>query len=197
MEVTQKVIFQTRYHGHLSNHPVRQVTGSRETALETVILLRNYIAKAKFTSIEQLVQRVKEAGKKLIKAQPFGKSPRLSIYCSDSSISEHTVGNTVRKVLHHIREEYNTAQKAGNVENVHSLSTFVLMGHPRAQAKGLLAGTPTSISRSSSSAEIDGPTTIAEGFRPILLDAIQDVIDELETVYENVSKNAKDHIHSE
>jgi translation initiation factor eIF-2B subunit beta len=49
------------------------VTGSRETALETVLLLRNYIAKAKFTSIEQLVQRVKDAGQKLIEAQPFGE----------------------------------------------------------------------------------------------------------------------------
>lgn len=29
------------------------------------------------------------------------------------------------------------------------------------------------------------------------MEAIQDVLDELETVYDNVSKNAKDHIHSE
>jgi translation initiation factor eIF-2B subunit beta len=29
------------------------------------------------------------------------------------------------------------------------------------------------------------------------MEAIQDVLDELETVYDNVSKSAKDHIHSE
>jgi hypothetical protein len=29
------------------------------------------------------------------------------------------------------------------------------------------------------------------------MEALQDVLDELETVYDNVSKNAKDHIHSE
>jgi hypothetical protein len=29
------------------------------------------------------------------------------------------------------------------------------------------------------------------------MEAIQDVLDELETVYDNVSKNARDHIHSE
>jgi len=29
------------------------------------------------------------------------------------------------------------------------------------------------------------------------MEAIQDVLDELETVYDNISKNAKDHIHSE
>jgi translation initiation factor eIF-2B subunit beta len=103
----------------------------------------------------------------------------------------------VRKVLHHIREEYNTAaQQAGKVNESFSLSTFVIMGHPRVQARGL-ALTPSSMSRSSSSAELDRQSNIAEGFRPVLLDAIQDVIDELETVYDNVSKNAKEHIHSE
>ena len=37
----------------------------------------------------------------------------------------------------------------------------------------------------------------AQGLKPVLMEAIQDVLDELETVYDNVSKNAKDHIHSE
>ncbi|EEB96461.1 hypothetical protein MPER_04402, partial [Moniliophthora perniciosa FA553] len=29
------------------------------------------------------------------------------------------------------------------------------------------------------------------------MEAIQDVFDELETVYDNISKNAKDHVHSD
>ena len=29
------------------------------------------------------------------------------------------------------------------------------------------------------------------------MEAIQDVLDELETVYDNISRNAKDHIHPE
>ncbi len=37
----------------------------------------------------------------------------------------------------------------------------------------------------------------AEGLKPLLMDAMQDIVDELETVYDNVSKTAKDHIHSE
>ena len=41
------------------------------------------------------------------------------------------------------------------------------------------------------------PDSFAKGLRPVLMEAIQDVLDELETVYDNVSKNAKDHIHSE
>jgi translation initiation factor 2B subunit (eIF-2B alpha/beta/delta family) len=72
LEVEEKVIVSALSNGISLTSLHRQVTGSRETALETVILLRNYIAKAKFTSIEQLVQRVKDAGRKLVEAQPFG-----------------------------------------------------------------------------------------------------------------------------
>lgn len=39
--------------------------------------------------------------------------------------------------------------------------------------------------------------SFARGFKLVLMEAIQGVLDELETVYDNVSKNAKDHIHSE
>jgi len=44
---------------------------------------------------------------------------------------------------------------------------------------------------------MDGDQTIAEDFKPVLLDAIQDVLDELETVYENVSKHSTGLIHSD
>jgi translation initiation factor eIF-2B subunit beta len=43
----------------------------------------------------------------------------------------------------------------------------------------------------------DDPDSFARGLKPVLMEAIQDVLDELETVYDNISKNAKDHIHSE
>lgn len=41
----------------------------------------------------------------------------------------------------------------------------------------------------------DDPDSFARGLKPVLMEAIQDVLDELETVYDNVAKNAKDHIH--
>ena len=43
----------------------------------------------------------------------------------------------------------------------------------------------------------DDPDSFARALKPVLMEAIQDVLDELETVYDNISKNAKDHIHSE
>jgi translation initiation factor eIF-2B subunit beta len=43
----------------------------------------------------------------------------------------------------------------------------------------------------------DDPDSFARALKPVVMEAIQDILDELETVYDNVSKNAKDHIHSE
>ncbi|OCB84124.1 eukaryotic translation initiation factor 2B beta subunit [Sanghuangporus baumii] len=45
--------------------------------------------------------------------------------------------------------------------------------------------------------ESNDPESFAQGLKPVLMEAIQDVLDELETVYDNVSKGAKDHIHSD
>lgn len=45
--------------------------------------------------------------------------------------------------------------------------------------------------------DLNEPDAFAKALKPVLMEAIQDVLDELETVYDNVSKSAKDHIHSE
>ena len=50
----------------------RQVVGSREAALETVLVLRQVVAKARFTNIDQLVSLLRDVGKRLAEAQPKG-----------------------------------------------------------------------------------------------------------------------------
>lgn len=74
-----------------------------------------------------------------------------------------------------------------------SISKFVLQGQPRKQATVDKSETTTSLREN----DPDDPDSFAKGLKPVLMEAIQDVLDELETVYDNVSKNAKDHIHSE
>ena len=109
------------------------------------------------------------------------------------------MGNIVRKVLHNIREEYNTATKgtaagaATSVRNVYSISKFVLQGQPRKHHAALKSEATASLKEN----DPNDPDSFARGIKPVLMEAIQDVLDELETVYDNVSKNAKDHIHSE
>ena len=111
------------------------------------------------------------------------------------SVLEHSVGNTVRKLLHHIREEYNTAMKANasTSKTVYSISTFVLQGQPRKQNAAAKSEATLVLKED----DPDDPDSFARVLKPVLMEAIQDVLDELETVYDNISKNAKDHIHSE
>ncbi|KAG2158497.1 uncharacterized protein EDB93DRAFT_1296967 [Suillus bovinus] len=162
----------------------RQVVGSRETALETVLVLRQVISKARFSNIDQLVEIIRSVGRKLVEAQP----------------KEYTVGNTVRKVLHHIREEYHTASKGTAVvsksKDALSIAKFVLQGQPRTQnvvQKTNLNDSHAMLKEN----DADDPDAFARTLKPVLMEAIQDVLDELETVHDNVSKNAKDHIHSD
>ncbi|KAI0685670.1 eukaryotic translation initiation factor 2B beta subunit [Cytidiella melzeri] len=168
----------------------RQVVGSREAALETVKVLRQVVSRAKFSNIDQLVGLIRLVGRRLVEAQPKG--------------------NTVRKILHHIREEYNTATKGtassssavSSSKGVFSIANFVLQGQPRKQPvaqKSEAGRTTTTTSMSMSVRENDphDPDSFAKSLKPVLMEAIQDVLDELETVYDNVSKNAKDHIHSD
>ena len=110
---------------------------------------------------------------------------------------EHTVGNTIRKILHHIREEYHSAfhnASKTSPKTTFSISNFILMGQPKKQSTTQKAASVTSGSEITSNNEVDA---FAHTFKPVLMEAIQDVLDELETVYDNVSKSAKDHIHSE
>lgn len=66
---------------HCGSGLFRQVIGSRQTALETVLLLRQVVASAKFNSIEQLIGMVKGVGKRLIEAQPKGMPNTTYIFC--------------------------------------------------------------------------------------------------------------------
>ncbi|KAI0256868.1 nagb/rpia/CoA transferase-like protein [Lactifluus subvellereus] len=157
----------------------RQVVGSRETALETALVLRQVVSKARFQNISQLVEIVRSVGQKLIEAQP----------------KEHTVGNTVRRLLHHVREEYNNASKgeATASTNEFSIANFVLQGQPRRQVAAQKEESTLVLKEDDS----DDPDSFARTLKPVVMEGIQDILDELETVYDNIAKSAKDHIHSD
>ena len=111
----------------------------------------------------------------------------------DINCAEFSVGNTVRKVLHHIREEYRTAAKKVPEDTALSISKLVYQGQPRRRGVA-----PTSdIDVDLKEDDPNDPDSFARNLKPVFMEAIQDVFDELETVYDSVSKSAKDHIHSE
>lgn len=51
---------------------LRQIVGSRATALETLLVLRQVISKARFSNFEQLVEIIRDVGRQLVDAQPKG-----------------------------------------------------------------------------------------------------------------------------
>ncbi|KAJ7582979.1 eukaryotic translation initiation factor 2B beta subunit [Mycena floridula] len=155
----------------------RQIVGSRATAIETILVLRQVLSKARFSNIEQLVDIIRGVGRKLSEAQP----------------KENSVGNTVRKVLHHLREEYSSSQSPSAARRTFSISKFVRLGQPHKHIPLIKSEAKTAFKES----DPDDPDSFARAWKPVLMEAIQDVFDELDTVYDNVSKNARDHIHSD
>lgn len=85
-----------------------------------------------------------------------------------------------------------------NRSSQYSLSGFVLHGRPHREESAVLSPQqePTKTQTLLQLPEV-GTSRKAQSIKPALIDAIQEVVDELETVYENVAKNSRDHIHSE
>jgi translation initiation factor eIF-2B subunit beta len=173
---------------------LRQIVGSRRAALETLVVLRQVVTKARFSNIEQLVEIIHGAGRRLVEAQPKGQSLTVALpgrHNMDST--EFSVGNTVRKVLHHIREEYRTAAKKVPEDTALSISKLVYQGQPR--RRGMAPKSETDVDLKED--DLDDTDSFSRNLKPVFMEAIQDVFDELETVYDSISKSAKDHIHSE
>ena len=129
-----------------------------------------------------------------MEAQPKGEL-FAAAFCDlhDMNRAEFSVGNTVRKVLHHIREEYRTAAKKAPEDTALSISKLVYQGQPRRRGVAPTSEADVDLKED----DPDDPDSFARSLKPVLMEAIQDVFDELETVYDSISKSAKDHIHSE
>ncbi|KAG1832254.1 hypothetical protein EV424DRAFT_1640965 [Suillus variegatus] len=160
----------------------RQVVGSRETALETVLVLRQVISKARFSNIDQLVEIIRSVGRKLVEAQPKG-SPPFMFY-----IVWHLI--TLNR-----RQTIRSGTPCGKCYIISGRNTTLLRkGQPRKQnvpQKTTLNESHDMLKEN----DADDPDAFARTL--VLMEAIQDVLDELETVHDNISKNAKDHIHSD
>jgi len=82
--------------------------GSFDIAMGTVLLLRKVVGNTRWANAKELMESVREIGKKVGDAQP----------------SETTVGNMVRRVLKLIREEY--TGNVGKLESGESLQNILL-----------------------------------------------------------------------
>lgn len=79
------------------------------------------------------------------------------------------------------------------------MADFIRLAPARVHAQN---PTPITASRHSHTRTDDGDVDTAEGevsgdLKSLVMESMHEVLDELETVYENVAKHAKEHIHSE
>jgi translation initiation factor eIF-2B subunit beta len=74
-----------------------------------------------------------------------------------------------------------------------TIANFILQGQPRKQS--VAAKTESTLVLNEN--DPDDPDSFAKTLKPVLMEAIQDILDELDTVYESIGRTAKDHIHSE
>jgi translation initiation factor 2B subunit (eIF-2B alpha/beta/delta family) len=72
MEIAPAVSSRVRKHAQGHSHAFRQIVGSRATALETLLVLRQVISKSRFSNMEQLVTIIRSVGRRLVEAQPKG-----------------------------------------------------------------------------------------------------------------------------
>ncbi|KAG2457661.1 EI2BB factor, partial [Polypterus senegalus] len=146
--------------------------GSGETARETAALLRKITAQARWSNAGELMEIIRKEGRRMTAAQP----------------SETTVGNMVRRVLKIIREEYaryafnrlrhvvptrsrGSSEEADQQESLHKLLT--------------------------SGGQIDD--NFREHFAPLksnVIEAINELLTELEGTADNIAMQALEHIHS-
>ncbi|KAF8759046.1 nagb rpia CoA transferase-like protein [Rhizoctonia solani] len=151
--------------------------------LETVLLLRQVVSTARFSSIDQLLDMIRSVGTRLVAAQP----------------KEIAVGNMVRRVIHQVREEYlaNTGgadpslQRPAAMTRANTMSTpdgsalslanFVLLGRPKVTTR------PTR-EVEASIGEVDRRSMAT---KPALIDAVKEIVDEMEGVFEVLQRTPR------
>lgn len=192
--------------GHfISQLKRRQIYGSNQTALETAQLLRTVISNSRWTNAASLIQHIREVAIGLIRAQPVGtskESSRRNII--NFGILEFAVGNMVRRVLHLIREEYRntTTKELGRIgDSSNSLDSLPSTSSQSAGAtdNGSLGthgdSSMLNILTQSNSPAVDYSRQCFQ-LKQLIIQGINEIIDELESVSDTLAQQSLEHIHS-
>lgn len=186
----------------------RQIVGSHATGWETIKILREVLASAKFNSFDQLCAHLAEVGDLLSEMAP----------------GEFVIGNMVHRVIILLKEEYASAlaahvethsdrlkPKKPNDSHYRSTTSSSYSSLPGSSGiiedsvSRLLGQQPMSqgppdeedqhLSNDLINEERDFNSK-ALSLKPIFIDAVQELYDELDLVQEGVASQASEHIHS-
>eukprot|EP01046_Picozoa_sp_COSAG06_P014661 COSAG06_NODE_915_length_11567_cov_9.166013_4_plen_387_part_00 len=148
----------------------RQTTSAYSNAKQTIELLRKIVGSNSWRVTSELLQLVRTHGCDLIAADPL----------------QFNVGNVVRRVLFIIREEFAAAckfERPGEVDERKQESS----SQSRASLSNLLV--------EGEAEKMD--FTQQYDVRGAIIEAIKELLDELDVLYKNVSEQAINHIHAD
>lgn len=177
----------------------RKLYGSFQVATETALVCRQVVSTYRWTHVDQLLQHLKDVGKKLVDAQP----------------REFTSGNIVRRVLKMVREVYADslaglldedeyeprARIASPSASTNSTTPAAMSVDPSTAIHSAmlnLLGRPDVATNAMSNARPSSSGAIESGnnLRPAIIAGIQEIMDELTRVYKDIGPHSMQHIHS-
>jgi translation initiation factor eIF-2B subunit beta len=183
----------------ISSSLFRQLSGGHACAKATIELLRAIVGQLKFSCTEQMIRAVKAIGHGLCQASP----------------TELTIGNVIRRILHLIREEHQTAvtnltaaggaiggsaatklaDTAGKAVAVSSAGSIFNMTNSNIirQFSGETGADPASMSTVHNTESGKG---LLPEMRQNLLASINEYIDEIDSITGPICELAQDHIHA-
>jgi len=152
------------------------VGGSNECALKTVNILRTIVAKSKWSTAQDLIEKIKAHGAKIFSARPY----------------ELCISNVTKRILYFIREEYASSQFEEIKNKTDEKSMQVLL-----KKSSLIDINRAGVIRVFD--EDEGQNELNETYNNLksnVLESIKDLLDEITSIYSNVSDQAFEHVHS-
>lgn len=167
----------------------RQFAGSFELAQETLKLVRLLVNVKRWKTPAELLQVVRAFGRRLVRARPM----------------ELVVGNVVRRVLFAIKEEYfsmlQEAKESAARDQAHSSQT------PQPQTSPPTPKGETELDPSASlwprrevpasAAALELPTPADWNLRAAIVEAVTEMLGEMENMMEPISAQALEHVHAD
>lgn len=147
----------------------REVRGSSGVAIRTAELLRNVVQRGSFAAEEELLEVVRGVGQELSRANPI----------------ELAIGNTVRRVLNIVRQEWAAAA-------AEELEEEAAAGAEAAAGGGGMFG----LLGAASAAPLVGKAAWKAVKQPIL-EEIAELVDEIKSVHSPIGDQAVEHIHAQ
>jgi translation initiation factor eIF-2B subunit beta len=158
-----------------------KIAGSYQAAKQTAELLRIIIASTKWTNAKHLIEIIKQYGKKMTQAKPL----------------ELAIGNTIRRVLCLIREEY-TQYELEKEEQQQTQPPLIDEKSALRRSQSLILSQTPSLYKVLDE-DTEQPVDLSKSYTDLkatILNSLNDLIDEMGSVYKNIAEQALDHIHA-